>query len=754
MMRFLARLLVRWRWTAIAVWVALGIAAFFRARETPHELSTRGGSNHPTEASQVDDILRNRFGGSLGEFLAVTISSPESLNRPEARDRIQRLEQILRAQPYVHGVLSFRSTGDSVFTSRDGRAEFLVVALAVPTADSSGGLVQPIRQLTRAAFAGSAGGDYEVTVTGRAALDLDVRAISREDSVRGELLSLPLTLIVLVFAFGALVAATLPVIVGFLAITISLAIIGILARITPMSVFVLNMTTMIGLGVGIDYSLLVVTRFREELSRGLSRRDAAIRTVHTAGSAVITSGITVAVGFAALLLTPLIETRSVGLGGVVVVFVAVALSVTLLPAILAVLGRTIDIPRSVARRLAWYHAPMVWEKWARTLSRHPLRALTLGVTAIAILTAPVFWIRIGLPAHNWWPSGTEAGRGLDALDRMGVSGLIIPVRVTIEVPEGERAVGATYLRGLRALSDSLRADPRVRDVKSVVDIRPGASILGLSLLYSDMAQARSQYPDFLDAYLSRDNRVALLDIFLSDTTTLTSSMDLVRHVRALTGGGGIRGLNGTTAKVGGFIAASVDLQDDLLARFPRIILLILLTTGVMLAIAFRSVLVPIKAIVMNTLSVSATFGLLVLVFQHGVGSRLLGVEGPTLAIYVIVPVLVFAVVFGLSMDYEVFLLTRMKEVFDKTGKNDQATMEGLSATASVITSAALIMIMVFGVFAFARLLVMKFVGFGLAVAVFLDATIIRMVLVPSIMHLAGEWNWWPGRRPANKRGEP
>ena len=201
-----------------------------------------------------------------------------------------------------------------------------------------------------------------------------------------------------------------------------------------------------------------------------------------------------------------------------------------------------------------------------------------------------------------------------------------------------------------------------------------------------------------------------------------------------------------TITVGGYSAAALDFQEDLLARFPLLVILILGATAVMLAMAFKSVLVPIKAIIMNTLSVSATFGLIVLVFQHGVGSQVFGLDGPTSAIFVAVPVLVFAVVFGLSMDYEVFLLSRIKEAFDRSGRNTEATMEGLSATASVITSAALIMILVFGIFAFARVLAMQLMGFGLAVAVLLDATVIRMVLVPAFMQAMGRWNWWPGVR--------
>ena len=259
-----------------------------------------------------------------------------------------------------------------------------------------------------------------------------------------------------------------------------------------------------------------------------------------------------------------------------------------------------------------------------------------------MLTAPLFWIRIGLPSRHWWPAGTEAGQGLDALSRMGVAGYVQPIRMLVEVPEGRSAVQTASLRGLRTLSDSLRADPRVREVRSLVDLEPGTSLLAYSVLYSDMASAREQYPSFVDAYLSADRRLTLLDVIPADTTSLTSMMDLVKRARAL-GKAELRGTKGMQVTVGGYTASALDFQADLLERFPLLVALILGATAVMLAIAFRSVLVPIKAIIMNTLSVSATFGLIVLVFQFGVGSQIFGLNGPTSAIFVVIPVLVFAV---------------------------------------------------------------------------------------------------------------
>lgn len=751
----LGKAIVRWRWAVLVLWTAVGIVAATRAGDTVGLLQLRGGANQMTEARIADSLLSARFARPVSEFFAVTVQGPTRMTEGLPGQLLDSLLAAAKAQPNVLGVLSVRTTKDTAtFVARDGRTTFFLVSLGV-RGDKVGAAVLPIRQAFDSVLRRFPDRDaYSVLVTGRAPLDIDIRSVSADDARQNERKLIPITLVVLVLAFGALVAAFLPIIVGVLAIAIALTAVGIIAQTVPMSVFVLNMISMIGLGVGIDYSLLVVTRFREELNAGLRQREAAIRTVATAGHAVVTSGLTVVVGFAALLLTPLTETRSVGIAGLVVVAIAVLLSTTLLPALLSLLGRSIDRPRWLARRLAWYHRPGIWEKWARSLSRHPYRALAIGATVIGVLTAPVLFLRVGLPSRNWWPLETEAGAGVATLERMGMSGYIQPVRVLVEFPEGTDATGSTGLRALRKLSDTLRRDPRIRDVKSLVDLKAGTSVLEYSLLYSEPDTVRARYPDFLDAYLARDGRTTLMDIILADTTSLTTAMDVVRDVRTLTHGGSIRQLRGANVRVGGYVAGAYDFQELLLDRFPLIVALILGVTALMLAVVFKSVLVPIKAVVMNSLSVAATFGLIVLVFQHGIGGQLFGLDGPTSAIYVLVPVIVFAVVFGLSMDYEVFLLARIKEAFDRTGQNTLATREGLSATASVITSAATIMVAVFGAFAFARILLMQFVGFGLAVAVLLDATVIRMVLVPSLMQIAGEWNWWPGwRRKRTVSGE-
>jgi RND superfamily putative drug exporter len=740
-----AQSIIRFRAFVLVFWIIAALISWPRASRVQDGLQVEGQHLSESESQRASVLIREAFPQPAAHLFAVTISGPLPIDSPPTRGLIDSLSHSIEQLPFVTRVVSYLSLTDSTLLSDNRLTTFLIATVEAPEDSSPTNYVVGFREVVHSTVDRIPWGtDYEVHVTGTPALDYDVRQVSKDDAETGERKALPFSALVLILAFGALVAALLPIVVGLLAITCALALVQITSSLYPMSVFVLTIISMMGLAMGIDYSLLIVTRFREELNRGRGPRDAATRSVTTAGRAVVTSGLTVAVGFASLLITPTSETRSVGIGGLFVVTAAVLLSVTALPAALSYMGRGIDIPRWLAKRLAWYHAPTGWERWARWLVHHPWRAIILGGIALTAITWPLAQMKIGLPRSGWFPANTESTDGVETLQRMGASGTLLPVRIIIRAPEEQRIVGSRYLRGLMRFSDSIRADARVIQVRSVVDLEPGMSALGYTLLYGNMDAARARAPEFFSAYLSADARTTLMDAILSDTTSFASSMDVVRRVRSLRSE--IAGLDSVDVIVGGFAAASVDLQDELLDRFPLVIALVVFTTLVMLAVAFRSLLVPFKAVILNGLSVLGAFGVTVLVFQQGVGAGLLGLDGPTEAIYVVVPVLVFAVVFGLSMDYGVFLLARIKEAYDRSGRNDQSTIEGLTATASVITSAAAIMIIVFGVFSFSRVMVAQFIGFGLAVAVFLDATLIRMVLVPAFMHILGQWNWWPGVR--------
>ena len=329
---------------------------------------------------------------------------------------------------------------------------------------------------------------------------------------------------------------------------------------------------------------------------------------------------------------------------------------------------------------------------------------------------------------------------------MGGAGYVQPIHVAVEWPAGRRAVDPGALRALRAFSDSLRADPRVHDIRSLVDLPGGGrrSLLEYALLYEDLAGLRARRAGLLAPLLSVDGQVARLDVVLADSVSPLTAMDVVRKARGLAAQPG--SLSSAHVLVGGYVAENVDVQADLAGAFPLVAAWIFGATAVVLGFVFRSVLIPLKAILLNAASVSAAFGLVVLVFQRGHGSALFGSPGASEAVFAAVPVLLFATLFGLSMDYEVFLLGRIAEAYRPTGENDAATSDGLAASAGVITSAALLMIAVFGVFAFSRVPVIQLLGFGLAAAVLLDATVIRLVLAPALLHLAGRWNWWPGVR--------
>ena len=708
-------------------------------------LDVRGGSLRVTEASRVDELLATRFRQDIGETFLVLVTGPESFTGGRSRRLLDALCSALARERYVREVTWFGSSGDSTLLSADRRTAVALVTLRVARADTVLRLVIPIRTVLRRALAAfPEGAQYHAIVTGDTPLERDMLTVTTEDVARSERRLLPVAAVILFIACGSAAGAALPLAVGFLAIAVALAIVDVIAGMVPMSIYVLNVATMIGLGVGIDYSLLLLRRFREELERDAAVEDAVVRTVATAGATVGTSGLCVAVGFAALLFTPLVETRSIGIGGLVVVAVAVALALTLVPALLAVLGRRVA-RRGIAasavgpsRGLSRDRAAVLWEHWARALTRRPGLGLLAGGLTLACLTAPVAWLRVGLPARHWWPSQTEAGEGLDLLARIGGAGAVQPVRIVVDWPDSVgSAVGFGALRGLRALSDSLRAGPRVREVRSLVDLRAPTSLLESLLWYSDLAAVRARNAAALDLLLSADRRATRLDVVLADTTSLLSAMDVVRRARRLAAAPP-PALARARIFVGGYVAQHVDFQDDLLGRVPLLVGLVFGATALMLGVVFRSVLIPLKAILLNALSVGSTLGLIVLVFQRG--------GNGTEAIFVAVPVLVFAVVFGLSMDYEVFLLSRIKEAFDSGRDNERATITGLSATAGVITAAALLMIAVFGAFAFARVLVIRLLGFGLAAAVLLDATVIRLVLVPAVMQLAGRWNWWPGVR--------
>jgi RND superfamily putative drug exporter len=576
----------------------------------------------------------------------------------------------------------------------------------------------------------------KLELTGEIPLNFDIRKASADDVRRGESLVIPVTLALLLVAFGSLMAALIPLAVGQLAIAATLAITGFLAHRWHLSILVQNLATMLGLGLGIDYGLLMVSRFREAISTGLGGPEASLIAARQAGRTLLISASTVCVGFLALLTVPISEIRSIGIAGFLVAGLSVLLTNTLVPAVLALLGRRIDMGRlPFAPKLDAHRARYTgvrWRRWGKVIVAHPWIALVLAGTPLLMLALQVRHLDTSVPQGNWLPQSAESVHALHTLEDMDRGGIVESLRLIVELPNDSIAQTDAGWNALDGLTKRLASDPRSDRVISITTIAEGN---------------RSSLPELSRetrrTLLSSDGRAALVEILPKGSVSLRDQVDWVRELRK-TGAPALTGVSGATLLVGGIPALNADYETIIRDRFPSVMGLVIGGTFLALVCGFRSIFVAIKAIALNLFSVAASFGALVLVFQDGYGSRFLGVPGGTGSIFPLVPIVTFAIVFGLSMDYEVFLVARVLEARRGGLSELEAIPEGMARTAGLITSAAAIMIVVFAAFTFGGFLVVKMIGFTLAVAVLIDATVVRIIIGPALLRLAGDWNWWPG----------
>lgn len=724
-------------WLAMAGFVlALALAPF--SYNVEHRLETavhiKGG-----ESEKVDRELEQRFQSPYAQRVILVISGvpyPDSAKGAEALDF---LNSSLRTVPGVSGVVSSLDWPDRLFTGNNGGA-LMIVGLE-PHGEPVEALVPKLRAKAEwmKAQLKPQYPNIKLEITGETALNFDLRRVSSEDVKHAEERAMPVTLLLLLLAFGSLVAALLPLGVGVLSIAMALGTAAILAHYLQLSILVQNLATMLGLGLGIDYALLMVSRFREALNEGYDPGPAADIAAAQAGRTLIISATTVAIGFSALVIVPISELRSIGIAGLLVTVLCVMLCTFILPWVLGLLGHRIDAA-GVRQRAQQFKtkeslcaANERWVRWGTCITRWPWAALLLVGIPLLILALQGRRISPGVPGHDSFPATAESVQALHTLQDMGRSGIAQSLRVILELPPQDGPLSPTGWSAVSRLTKHFQDDTRAEEVLSL------PTLTGMS----DTADAVNDVPDPIrKTFLRSDGQATLIELLPTAALSPNEQMRWVRDVRSLDVAG-ITGVPGATLRVGGVAAQEADYDAVVKRWLPRVVLGVVLGSLLALLIGLRSLIAAVKAILLNLLSVGAAFGALVVVFQEGHGSKLFGLDGPTGSVYPIVPILSFAIVFGLSMDYEVFLVARVLEERRGGLSDREAVIEGLARTAGLITSAAAIMIAVFAAFTLGSFLVVQMLGFTLAVAVFIDATAVRMVVGPALLQLAGDWNWWP-----------
>jgi uncharacterized membrane protein YdfJ with MMPL/SSD domain len=730
----------RFRRPIVVLAVVLGLAATTLASRASGELSSGGWLASGSESSRVADRLADEFDAGRSSLIVLFRSGDlGDATSPEFQAAVARSLEALRQDERVSGIVGYAETRDERFISDGGDATYVVVQLTL-TDEESVEAVEPLREKVEAADG------LTFQMTGYGPVTLDSAEQSEADLQRAEIVSLPIAAVILVFVFASLLAAGMPLLVAGLAIPSSLAIVYLVAQQVEMSVFVLNIATMLGLALAIDYSLFIVSRFREELANGRTVEAAVERAIGTAGKAVAFSGIAVAIGLSGLLAFEAAALRSIGIGGSIVVACSLLFSLTFLPAVLGMLGPRVNalslqalFARLRGRRHGAVPGASRWERVAHAVMRRPILVLVPTLALLLAAGTPFLRLQQGVPGAEIYPPGLESRDAYVALQTEFPRGETTPIVVLADVrgdPLDEANVRA-LVRYSEALVDLAQVDSVEGPFSNLANPQTGEPLTEDEIVALYAAPQRPpELEALLDAYVAgstvRIDAISPIDAAQPDAT------DMIPVVRALEAG------NGIETEVGGTAALGHDFLTAQAERAPIAVAVPLVVSGFVLFLLFGSVILPAKAVIMTLLSISASFGALVWLFQEGNFAGVLAFEplGYTVAG---LPVIMFCALFGLSMDYEVLLLSRIQEAYRRTGDNTASVAEGLARTARIITGAALIMIAVFGAFSLADVITIKSVGVGMAIAVFLDATIVRVLLVPATMRLMGRWNWWaPG----------
>ncbi len=705
-MRRLADGLVRFRWLVVAAALVAIVIAGTIGGGVASSLSNGGFEDPEAEAVRAADLLEEQFGARPPGMVLIVGAEGRSVDDPDVAAAAMGLVSDLVGEDGVAEVGSYWTLGSPPpLRSFDGTRALVFAAL-------EGDQGEQLETAGRLAdeYRGTRDG-LDVLVGGSGPLFAEVQETVESDLTRAEAIAFPITLVLMIVIFGSVVAALLPLGIGVFSIIGTFFVLQVLTGFTEVSIFALNLTTALGLGLAIDYSLFVVSRFREELAEGWEPADAVRRTVQTAGRTVLYSAGTVAVSLAALLVFPLAFLRSFAYAGIAVVALAAVGAVVVLPALLALLGRRVDRFR-IRRARPVTDGAGVWHRIATTVMRRPLPVATATMALLVVLGLPFLSVQLGTSDDRVLAPGSDARIAGDVL-RSEFDGFEASP-ITVVVPDADGSAADTYAAQLSTLDDVAR-----------VDGPTGSYVDGTKVLPPGPASLRFQSESGF--YLS---------VITSVEPTSPEGSALVDRIRALDAPGDVL--------VGGVAAELVDSKASLFGSLPWALGMIAVVTFVVLFLMFGSVLVPAKALALNILSLSATFGALVWIFQQGNLADVLGFTA-TGTLDLTIPILMFAIAFGLSMDYEVFLLSRIKEEHDRGSDTVTSVAVGLERTGRIVTAAAVLIAVVFIAFATSGVSFIKMLGVGMTLAVLVDAFVVRATLVPAFMRLAGDANWWAPR---------
>jgi RND superfamily putative drug exporter len=725
----LALVMYRLRWVIVVVWLVILAVAATQAVQLGKVLNPPNFDVNGSDSQQAASILNKTFQQDDAKINLVIVRNDRTkVDEPAYRRAVQTIVARLRADRNLPIVRLDNPlvTHNQQLISRDRHGLVVLFSTNLSEKDMED-QIEHVRSIT--AIKG-----FTTYVAGAPASAYDLGVANKEDLGRGEGITVPIVMLILLLLFGTAVGMAVPVVLALFSIVLSLALVFVFGHVIDVSIFVTNVVTTLGLGIAIDYSLFIVFRFREELIALDGDVEAAVvQTMNTAGRAVFFSGLTVAIGLSTLMLTNLSFMRGMGLGGVLVPVCGVLVTMTLLPAVLGLLGTKINAGRVVPKRFLVTGEGGAWRRIAFVVMARPWLSGGIVLLVMFGLIYPVSKLDLAFGSQQNAPKALPSVAGFLYMQSHFNTTPDPDVIVLSRTATGTGSAGGSLLQpaqraGLAALVHKLRQDPEVRSVTSPLDFLVGNR---------QSAGTQSQ----LGRFLSRDGRSAIISVVAKDDSGTTAARKLVERIRDTIVPHTAQQLPGDRVYVGGTAPRYLDFDTTLYNKFPLVIIIVLVLTYVFLLFAFESLFLPLKAVLLNLLSVGAAYGLLQLVFQHGVASSLLGFT-PESGIASWVPVFLFAFLFGLSMDYEVFLLSRMREGWLSTGKNRESVAFGLEKTGRLITSAAAIMVVAFSGFLLGREIQLKEFGFGLMASIALDATLVRIILVPAIMELSGSLNWW------------